>query len=558
MAARPRLVRQLQAAPSTPDEMKRQQAALWQTHPRYDEFYDTWKLLGHVYEGDGPFLDGSALIAHPRELNYKQTADGIDKSDVISEKDKFTRRKRIARYENFAQIIIDTFVDYQYAKEPTRSIQKNGLSGLSAQHPLEAWWEDVDGHGTHITDWMKTHQVLADVYGHLVVVMAQLPNPSGRPARTLAEQGRFVLRAYTPLDTLDWLADGHILTAVKLIEVPERKTLDERNTNETLQTTTARVEDLQNVEFRLIDDEKWTHWNKSGVRLGGSFHSFGQAPLAVFYSRRRARNPVLGRSILKDPRLFRDHFNLVSELRELLRSQTFSMLNIQLGVEEEVSDARARLGESASTETILWSRGGAAFIAPSEGPASTYSSEIEALERKIFRLIGLPWEGDSSAAESGDSRRLKAMDLNRLLAGCADESQRFEYDIARLWMIGTYGRELGLKAFESSELTIKYPDEFNTEQLAQVVTDVREAMTLNLGVTANAIMKKRALPTLIPDLDPGQKAIIEQEIDDATSIDSEFEAVQRQLSIDAQMQFAPDAQQPESGMEGPPPDQEEQ
>ena len=85
--------------------------------------------------------------------------------------------------------------------------------------------------------------------------------------------------------------------------------------------------------------------------------------------------------------------------------QTFSMLNIQLGQDEDVATARGRLGDAASVESLVFSRGPASFIAPQDGPAKVYQSEIEALERKLYRMAGLPWEGDAAGAESADRRR---------------------------------------------------------------------------------------------------------------------------------------------------------
>jgi hypothetical protein len=37
------------------------------THPHYAIWQPVWEKLAHVYEGDGPFLDGTAIVPHPRE-----------------------------------------------------------------------------------------------------------------------------------------------------------------------------------------------------------------------------------------------------------------------------------------------------------------------------------------------------------------------------------------------------------------------------------------------------------------------------------------------------------
>jgi hypothetical protein len=120
----------------------------------------------------------------------------------------------------------------------------------------------------------------------------------------------------------------------------------------------------------------------------------------------------------------------------------------------------------------------------------------DALERKLYRMAGLPWEGDSASAESADSRRLKAMDLNRLLAMYADEAERVEYQIAALWHTATTGETDPARVAQAlDQVVIHYPDEFATIDTAQAAADVRDVVTMQLGPTATAEARKRAVPT---------------------------------------------------------------
>lgn len=501
---------------------KAQDQFISQTHPLYDEWEDFWRLAGENYEGDGGYLDGSNLVPHPRELSYAQRADGTyDFNTVTGEKPKLRRRKQLARYDNFAQALTDVFVDHQYAK----GISRTFASGTPDENYLR-WVENVDGEGTHLDDWLKDRQTLAHTYGHLFAMMERGPSkrPDGGRARSRAEQGDLRLVDYLPPDALDWLAPRKKLTAIKFCEAVERGSLREpsiySDTYSGQHRSSNGVDHVAlNLEYLFGDANTWTRYDNTGTQIGTAKHGFGELPVVPFYSRRRARIPVIGRPLLRDPRLFRDHFNLVSELRELLRSQTFSLLNIQLHENETVEMAKARMGDHAGTDTVLFTMGGAAFIAPADGPVAAYVEAIDQVERKMFRLVGLPWEGDSRDAEAADSRRLKAMDLNRTLAGHADEAERADYGIARLFYIGFYGREMGLRRFETNPPSIKHPDEFHTEEMLSVVEDVKAAMGLHLGKTANAILRKRTVPIVLKDLDTKTRETIEQEID-ATPMDS--------------------------------------
>jgi hypothetical protein len=501
---------------------KAQDQYITQTHPLYDEWEDVWRLSGENYEGDGGYLDGSNIVPHPRELLYQPLADGsYDFNTVVGEKPKLRRRKQLARYDNFAQALTDVFVDHQYAK----GISRTFASGKPDENYLR-WTENVDGEGTHIDDYLKDRQTLAHTFGHLFVMMERGPSkrPDGKPARSRAEQGELRIMDYLPPDALDWLAPRRKLTAIKFCEAVERGSLREPSIFSTTyrgqhRATTGQEQMALNLEYLFGDATSWTAYDMNGTKLRTAAHGFGELPVATFYSRKRARIPVIGRPLLRDPRLFRDHFNLVSELRELLRSQVFNMLHIQLGEGETVEQARGRLGNHAGTDTVLFTMGGATFIAPADGPVATYATQIDACERKMFRLIGLPWEGDSRDAEAADSRRLKAMDLNRTLAGHADEAERADYAIARLFYIGYYGRELGLQRWKENPPTIKHPDEFHTEEVMAAVDDVKAAMGLHLGKTANALLRKRMVPIVLKDLDNETKKTVESEID-ANPMDS--------------------------------------
>lgn len=475
------------------------------THPTYTTLEATWKLLQEAYRGDGGFLNGDNLVAHPREIIYKADTGGFPTTDIHGYRDKFTRRKTLARYENFARTIVDTFIAHLFAK----TIQRDtGAIG----DPLETWWQDVDGAGTHIADWMAWEQALAFVYGHVVTIL-DLP-ASDTPARTRAEQGAPALRCYSPLDVLDWIwADGRF-QALKLAEAVPRANLEQFATSE----DSRGGGDGAPVALRYVvwTPGTWTRHRSDGSVVDSGTHGFGVVPAVIHRARTVPGMPYLGGTILGDPKLHKDHYNLVSELRELLRSQTFSMLNIQLAPDEEVGAARARLGDAASVETIVWSKGAAGFIAPPDGPASVYQEELTALERKLYRMAGLPYEGDSASAESADSRRLKAMDLNRLLAMYADEAERVEYQLVALWLRATRSLTDEAAVREAmQDVVIHYPDEFATIDTAQAAADTRDVVTMGLGPTATAEAKKRAVNVVLPDLDQDTLDTVEAEIDAA-------------------------------------------
>ena len=415
-------------------------------HPRYAEWLDTWQWLGYSYEGDGPFLTGEALVAHPREINYKRDQDGSVTTplEIIGYLPKYHRRRVLARYDNFAQKIVDMIADYQFRKTASRGFDEPNARGVK---DYLLWCEDVDGNGTSLDDWLKEQSRCASVYGHMGITMERQA-PLVKVVRSLADQGQLVLSSYSPIDIPDWIAVRGQVQEVKLLEGVARESLLQTAAKVTTAIGSETVRDGESMEIRRWTPNFFIRYDSNGAEIARVPNPLGRPPVEFMYCRRRVRVPVIGRSMLGDPKLYRDHYNMVSEMRSLLRDQTFSMLAIQLGENEEPADGRARLGKHAGTDTIIWHKGGAEFISPADGPVATYVSSIANLEDTMFRRVGLDSSGDSGGAnQSGDSRRMKAMDLNQTLSGNADEVEKFEYRIARLWFQLTYGRDAGNAAW---------------------------------------------------------------------------------------------------------------
>lgn len=494
-------------------------------HPRYSTWLPVWQELGHVYEGDGPLLDGSALIPHARELTYQRNGDGTtDFSIVTGSKRKFIQRKSLAYYENFAATIVDLFVDYQYAKLPERSVDNKEGTGQTSE--IEDWWKDVDSYGTSINDWFKRYQTLTNVYGHQFVVVDrkrtgtqkrtnQSPN-GGKTRPSLADVGAPILRIYSPPDAPDWLAPQAQLSAIKFQEPVERTSL--------LDTVLP-----QEQNYFLWDSTQWAAFNTKGNPLASSPHNMGQLPVAVWFAKRRSRIPIIGRSLIRDAGPFLNHYNLLSELRELLRSQTFSMLNIQLGPDETIDQARERLGDHAGTDALVFTKGGATFIAPPDGPASVYAQEIATSERKMFRLVGLPWESDSREAEAAESRRIKAADLNASLASLANNAQEIDQWVAQMFYVSRYGPDRGKKAYEAASIRISHPDEFHVQQLMQAAEEAKLVLELGVGPTASCLIKGTLIPLALRDLDPDTKTKIEEELEAESEREAEHKVAMEQV-----------------------------
>lgn len=537
-------------------------AALQRVHPRYSDWIAVWRDLGWLYEGDGPYLDGTALVPHVREQLYGTHEDGSTNFDVITGyKRTYTRRRQLARYENFAATLLDLFVDYQYAKPITRRVEADGFGDPGGA--LLDWWRDVDGMGTHIDDWLKQQQVLTNLYGHIFVVMDRLPpvtrvfslTPAGQKTRptTLADLGRPVLRRYIPVDVWDWLTQRNQLMAIKAVEPVDRGSLidplpfADDTTDRTLQ-----------VRYYLWTPDRWESYDAQGSGHRQGQHGMGELPVHVWRAHHRARIPVLGRGLLRDGSLFRDHFNLISERRAILREQTFSMLAVGLGQDESVTGARMNLGEQHSLSSVAFYKGDIKFVAPPDGPAATYADELASVERKMFRMVGLPWDNDSRDAESAESRRIKAADLNARLASLADNTEKLDYWIARMFYQAVEGGPRGLTLFDAAGITIRHPDNFDVLDMVAKAEGMKSVIDIGVGPTATRLLRASLVECALPDLDDETRAIIERELEEEAS----RETRQREAGVLQAERMARGDVEPEGegegegapGAEGQPPD----
>jgi len=499
------------------------------THPTYLTLQPVWQKLRDVREGTGGFLDGTYLVAHPREW-----ADHTNDNPRVPTK-KLRARRTLASYENFAKTIVLSLKDALTREQPVRRVgeqpdvpqtpppepPKDGPLPFAKAAPpkparpakkpkgeetaLERWWENVDGAQTHIDDFMQTIWDLAATFGHVYVYMDRAPTPAS--VETAADEPMPFLRVYTPLDVWDWLTDDiGELSAIKFAELAPRENLE----------TSHRLD----VQVRVVDRERWTLYDSKGARIDGGAHSMGRLPVIPVFAQRRPMEAHVGDSVLGDPKLYIDLYNLKSEVRELLRNQTFSILNIPLGTGPDamtVEQAVAMIGSTKGTENALFSGLAASFIQADTGNIAAYHEEMQRTLRTIYRIASLTWEADSKDAEAEGSLKLKREDMNQRLAGYADELERADYLLAELFYRATEGADVAVQKLEDDEVQIKYPDTFDMTPFEQVLEQAQAAMDLGMPALFLKELRKRLARKFdgMADLPPNVMDAIDQAIDSA-------------------------------------------
>ncbi len=487
-------------------------------HPTYITLQPIWQQLRDVREGIGGFLDGTYLIAHPREWQ-----DYTSENPSVPTK-KLKARRRLASYENFAATIIDALKTAITREKPIRRIGKDG----EAESPIQEWWDDCDGSGGHIDDVMATNWDIAGTFGHVYLYLDRNPTPQAEEgeAQTAADQGLPFIRVYTPLDAWDWIVDDMgELTAIKFAELAPRNSLE----------TPYKPGE---VRIRIVDQEKWTLYDSKGAKIEEGEHKMGCLPVVPLFAGRRPLEPHVGASVLGDPKLHIDLYNLVSEVRELLRNQTFSILNIPLGTGPDamtVEQAQTLMGSAKGTDNALFSGTAAQFIQADTSNIEAYHAELSRKLRTIYRLASLAWEADSKDAEAEGSLKLKREDMNQRLAGYADEMERAEYKLAELFYRATLG-DSWEQRFEADMVTVKYPDTFDMTPFDQVIEQAKAAQSLGMpSVFLKELRKKLARKFEgMGDLAPAILEEVDKAIDAAPDDLTPAEQAQQRLDLTMQ------------------------
>jgi hypothetical protein len=501
-------------------------------HSAYTLWAPIWQQLLDVYEGAGGFVDTARpyLYAHPREWldhSIQSTAadDGtpgrwVVNPSPVQASPKLKARRKLARYENIAATLIEQLKAALFRKAPTRTFLDP--SAVPHDHPVRRFWQDADGLGRPIDAVITENWMSAAVFGHTLLYADRVGQTGDNPSR--ADQPPVIVRSYTPLDLIDWLTDDKGgLTAVRLLEAAPRDTFDMPTG-----TVTSQVRTVDATSWQLTTVDKGLKPAKTQPTQATGPHGFGVLPVVVLYTRRRALMPTIGRSVLGDPALYIDLYNLTSEVRELLRNQTFALLNVPLGVNGSIERESTLLGQTSGTQNVIFSSEPIAYVSPEGTNVQVYHEHIDRLVRLIYRLAVVGWESDSRDAESADSRKLKKEDLHQMLAGFAAECELAERRLCELVYRAAYGDQWYTQ-WEKDGPSISYPDDFDVTGLLDELEAVTQGLALELGETATKEMKKRAVPRLLPNLPQPTMSTIEKEIDEMevkTQAERDAEALQ--------------------------------
>lgn len=434
-----------------------------------------WDSLYQIFvngkKQDSTFVSGN-LFMHPRE----RTVD-------------YQRRMSMSYYYNFCAPIIDIYSNHLF-KNPV--IEDWG----SLESEIEKVEDDIDFTGQTIQEFRKEMSNMAQLYGHIFVI-TDSPDIPTEDVKTLKDQQEArafpYLTMHVPQNVINWSLDKFGNPYWVLI----REVYDgNANPNE------FDVKKSHRVQYRLWTREGWELFNQRYEPIGSGVHSSpGIVPITCVYAKKskKVRN-FLGVSDLADIAFIaRDIYNSCSELKQILRDQTFAFLAIQ-GDSSEYSELEVGVGKG-----LLYppQRNAPQYVSPPITNAEAYFSHIDRQVSKIFQLAKLedggvsgrvsnPSDPGIAEQQSGVS---KAWDFNQTNSALADKAGNLEDGETKIWNIFA---QMNDKEFDGS---VTYPNEFSISSLMDDLNELEKETKLEFGKTFNIEVRKAIIKKKFPRKD---------------------------------------------------------
>lgn len=457
-------------------------------HPVYRKNFDYFKFLLDSYEGGKDYCE--AKVGSVGKGIAKVYVNGHElvtsKNNNLFQHPKerhedYQSRLDMAYYYNFCAPIIDIYTDHLFKQPISEDFG-------SIENDVNERRENIDNKGGSIGEFRKELADLCQIYGHSFVV-TDSPQYKGSVITKADIIDNNLLPYFTlhhPQNILNWALDEFGAPYWVLIREILDMNIDPFNYNK---------EKLSNSFYRLWTREEWILYDGDYNEIERGSHGLGVVPITCVFDKqsKKVRN-FLGISAIADIAFItRDIFNSCSELKQILRDQTFSFLALQ-GNSSEYDELTV-----GTSKALLYpeTRNAPQYISPPSANAEVYFKHIDRQVSKIFQLAKL--EGGSVQApdqsatmQSGVS---KAWDFNQTNSSLSKKAGNLEDGETKLWQ--TFARWNGGE-FDGS---VEYPHEFDVNSLNEDIDQAEKMMRLQLGTEFNKEVKKAIMKKKFPRMD---------------------------------------------------------
>jgi len=419
---------------------------------------DSVDFLLNAYDGTGGFADGSYLTQFPRETDSA-----------------FAERKTRAHYKNIVRKLVNIYVGFLTERDPTRQ-----TDDLYAKFALNA-----DGAGHKLDTVLVNFIRLTLITGTSYIIVDK---PQGMAASMADEKLPYIsIRLRNQLVSYEKDAFGHFESCV----------FSENHHGE--------------LRYRTFTKTSWSLSKKpdGSELIESGIYNLGQVPVVTFH---------IAQPLKPDNRFTRTFINdlcdlslklyrLDSNQHEVSNDTSFPFLALPIAdsaERERIQSNNVTIGTKSGLAYDPANGGKPAYVSPE---AVTYEQNSKLIAETIEALYMVAnFEFFGSVHPSGEALSWHFMGANMNLGTIAEMCEQAETSIAQLvylWMNRTFDGD------------ISYNKEFNLAAIKDSITNALDAITLNMGATFEAALKKKTAREVLGNSTP---------VHTMTEIDAEIDA----------------------------------
>lgn len=459
-------------------------------------FASYWGWAADVYHPDLPLSAG--VDTGMTEQGIETYLDRFTREDV----QVFQRRVNVSHYPNYVSTFVDVPLSYMFRKEFHKSPDEQDSGQLGV------WESDADGAGTDWSDIVRDTIVpRASVLGWCPVLF-DLPS-SGTRLPTAFDDQRSQRMPYVvplfPSNLLDWSHDENgVLRWVKT-------RMDYVDREGPLEPSV----DVTRITMWFPDRWQWFELikakdNRATIRaFDEGTHPFGRVPLLVLPRKPIPDDPFRGIPLAGSAsEEARRMFNYISELDDFMRKCAFAFLEFPTANPAQEGNKVLGSGNALPVKpdwgnTHRW-------VIPETNVADMYERRIATTIEEMYRSQKMEFTRGQRGgnARSGVSQAFEFEAANRSIAEIARMVARFDQEARR--MVAS----VLPSAPDREKIVTKAPARFDVEEMAKELDEALSSVSLGLGPTAEAEIKKKVVRSQLPHLDDEKWIRIEQEIDE--------------------------------------------
>lgn len=456
-------------------------------HWVYKDNIHFWNFLLDSYEGGHVYTNANVAVQNSSGGDLKVYVNGEElrtryQSNLFKHKKElasdYNERLKMSYYYNFCAPIIDIYTNHLF-KQPVLEDWSN------IENVVDKRYDNINCQGSSISEFRKELSEITQLYGHSFVVCdSPRMNKEIHSLQDKIDQNAFpYFTIKHPQSVINWALDEFGQPYWVLIE--DYRDNNEDPFNYDYNKTSSR-------SFILWTRNEWVIYNEKYEEVSRGEHRLGIVPITCCYEKRSKRvQAFMGISFLADIAFIaRDVYNACSELKQILRDQTFAFLALQ-GQADEYDETSV-----GTSKGLLYpsDRNAPQYISPPSDNAKTYFEHIDRQVTKMFQMAKLEsgsvsYAGSKVNEQSGVS---KAWDFNQTNSALSSKAGNMEDAENKLWRV--------FAAWEGKEFegSVTYPNEFSIQSLNDDLDQAEKILKLGMGREFNMEVKKAIVKKKFP------------------------------------------------------------